>query len=127
MARTPAFILVFVLGALVGAGAYHLFMTRVSELTLVSATAAYRQARQDADSQALRAYLRQIATAIEIARIDSPDVSLPEDCTLSYEMAGVRLTPITPLISCSVTVDGAGKFTIRARSQAGAEHSLIDD
>jgi len=72
----------------------------------------------------VQACVRQVATYIEIARIDNPRVTLPKDCTHRYSIGGYDTTPVTTLACCTVTLDAAGKYQIEARTTLGNTGSM---
>lgn len=117
--KTLTLTLAVLFGAALGAVSYHLYTTQSLEARARSAAAAYQQARTDADQRALLAYLRQVATVIEIARADRHDVVLPGDCTREYVVDGIDVAPVTPLASCTVTVSAGGEYRIDAVTEAG--------
>lgn len=119
-----AIALAIVLSAALGAFGYHVYLTQNPKAGAQYVMTAYEQARQEADRQAVQAYVRNVATVIEAARVDAPRVALPSDCRRGYSLGGFDATPVTLLATCTVTVESTGKYGIEARTAAGAVAAL---
>ena len=116
--------LAMLLSAGLGAFGYHVYLTQNPKAGAQYVVAAYDQAREEADRQAVNAYVRNVALVIEAARVDTPKTTLPSDCTRGYSLGGFDATPATTLTRCTVTFVAADKYRVEARSVAGSEAIL---
>ncbi len=114
-----ALALTLLVGAALGAFGYHIYLKLNPKAGAQYTMAAYNQAQETADREAIQVYVRNVATVIGAARVDTPTIALPRDCADGYALSGFTARPATPLATCTVTTDAAGKYVVEARSVAG--------
>lgn len=123
MNKGLAMVLVFVLGVGAGAFGFHTYLDNNPEASRPYVASALLWAEEEADQEIARAYVRMVLTAIEVARVDSPSLRPPSDCSAGYSF-GVDVPRNHRILSCSVHVDSGGKATVNATTLSGRTASF---